>query len=50
MQEVKIEWDRDGLFESVIGWERKTKRGVREREVGERVRVRLTTRRERKRW
>jgi hypothetical protein len=48
MQEVKIEWDRYGLFESVIGWERNTKRGVREREVGERVR--LKTRRERKRW
>jgi hypothetical protein len=27
MQEVKREGGRDGLFESVTGWERKTKRG-----------------------
>jgi hypothetical protein len=32
MQEVKREGGRDGLFESVRGWERKTKRGGRERE------------------
>jgi hypothetical protein len=50
MQVVKREGGRDGLFETVTGWERKTKRGFREREVGERVRVILTTRIERKRW
>jgi hypothetical protein len=27
MKEVKREWGRDGLFESVTGWERKTKSG-----------------------
>jgi hypothetical protein len=36
MQEVKREGGRDGFFESVTGWERKTKRGV-ERERWERV-------------
>jgi hypothetical protein len=37
MQEVKREGGRYGLFESVRGWERKTKRGgerERERERG----------------